>query len=708
MTFVHPYFLFALALGLIPILIYYLIRFRALRVEWGAMYVLERALKRLRRNLYLEQLLLLALRVLIVLLLVVLFARPVSKHRSRTAGGGGTHRIIVLDASYSMRAGETGATTWDKALAATRELVGSWGRGERWSLYLLGQPPRWVVDDQPVDTPERTRALLSGLEPTETSAALAQALETILQKTGGRDTEIYLVADDQAGTWKDVEQVALPAGAHLRFLWLHPPSSGNANLAVTRLRLNHERALLRHPCRAFISVRNYGPAPVENADVEVLVDDAFFAREPVSLLPGQEVTIHVDVAFDEPGSHSIVARLRKDVLEFDNTAAAGVEAVPALSVVVVRDAGRSDKFASAAGFLELAAKVMTRKSAEDAPLFAGGLLSVRTLESVPDATALAGADAVVVDGGCTLTPGLVQALTGYVRGGGGLLLAADDGIELKAWNDLLGPAGLLPAPLLAIRREALGGERFRSLSRATLDAPPLRALETTEDGDVARSRLYSWTDLGQPFAGATVLAAFAEGQPFAMVRRCGTGRVVLLATGLNSRNNNLLVREFTYPLLFNLLTEAAAGGLDPRTVATRQPIRLHWREPEPPLTAQFTLNRQPPIVLTPQKTTDGAVIDLAEGSDRSGLGSLLLTWKERHQRVWFGVQGERSDSDLRPLEPGARQRIVEHLQLAEAAGWNELKALLEAGYRGAEWHHWAAVLVLLALLGEMLMQRRFV
>lgn len=708
MTFVHPTLLFALILGIIPILIYYLIRFRSLRVDWGASYVLERALERLRKKVYLEQLLLLALRVLVVLLLVFLFARPVSKNRTRTVTASGTHRIIILDGSYSMLAGESGAATWDKALAATRDLVGSWGRGERWSLYLMGQPPRWVVDDQAVDTPERSRALLAGLAPAECTASLAQALETVLQKSAGRNTEIYLVADDQAGTWKDVERVALPAGGVPRFFWLHPAAAGTGNLAITRLRLNHERVLLRHPCRAFISVRNYGAATVENAEVEVLVDDAFFAREQVTLLPGQEVVTHVDVPFDEAGSHAIVARLRKDVLEFDNSAAVGVEAVPVLSVFVPRDPAKTDKFASAAGFLELAAKVMTRKNAEDAPMFTGGLLSVRALDAIPDAGALAGADVLVLDGGCTLTPALVPLLAAYVKGGGGLLLAADDSVDIRAWNELLGPPGLLPAPLLGIRREALAGERFRSLSRTNVELPALKALETTEDGDITRSRLYSWTDFGAPAAGASVLATFAEGQPFALARRCGTGNVVLLATGLNSRNNNLLVREFAFPLLFNLLAEVAAGNQEPRTVATRQPLRLRWRAQEPPVSVQFTLGRQPPAVLTPQTVGDSTVIELAEGSDRSGLGSLLLTWKDRHQRVWFGVQGERLDSDLQPLEAAARQRIMEHLQLAEAAGWEELKVLLEAGYHGAEWHHWAALLLLAALLGEMLMQRRFV
>lgn len=706
MSFVHPMFLWALALGIIPVLIYYLIRFRSLPVEWGAVYVLQRALNRLRRK-NLEQLLLLALRVLIVLLLVVLFARPVSRNRAPAATGGGVHRIIVLDGSYSMLAGERGATAWDRALAATRELVGSWGRGERWSLYFVGRPPRWVVDDRVVDTPERSRALLDALEPEECAASLPQALETVLRKSAGRDTEIYMVADDQAATWKDVERVKLPAGSAVRCFWLCPAGAGSANLAVTRLRLNHERVLARHPCRAFVTVRNYGTAPVENAELEVLVDGAFFAREAVSVQPGQEAIVSVDVTFEEPGPHGVTARLRKDALECDNEAAAGVEALSSLDVAVLRDPARAGKFDSAAGFLELAGKVMARKAGDESPLFAGGTLNVRVLGEAPDAAALAGADVAVVDGGSTITPRLVQALDGFVRGGGGLVLAADDAIDLAAWNNRLGPAGLLPAPLRAIGREALGGERFRSLARSGFGGETLKALETAEDGDVARSRLYSWADLGKPEANAVVLATFGDGQPFAVSRRRGAGTVLLLATGLNSRNNNLLVREFAYPLLVNLLSAAAANG-EPRTVATGEPVRWLWKGPDGPTAAQFSLGARPPAILTARPAAGGTLFELAAGSDRSGLGSVLLTWKDRHRRVWFGIQGERSDSDLTPLAPEARRRAVEHLGLTEAASWEELKAKLEAGSRGAEWHHWVALILLAALAGEMMMQRRFV
>ena len=61
-SFVNPHLLWALPLAAAPVIIYFLMRFRAVAVPWGADYVLERALERLRKKLFLDQVLLMAPR----------------------------------------------------------------------------------------------------------------------------------------------------------------------------------------------------------------------------------------------------------------------------------------------------------------------------------------------------------------------------------------------------------------------------------------------------------------------------------------------------------------------------------------------------------------------------------------------------------------------------------------------------------------------
>jgi hypothetical protein len=236
MTFVNPAFLWALPLGLIPVIIYYLMRFRSLNVTWGANYVLERALARYKKKIFMEQLLLLALRVVACLLLALIFARPTSSGPSTSVSGGGVHRVIVVDASYSMLAADAQGSRWKRAKSAMAGLASSWGRGESWSVFRIGARNEWFVDRAAVETSEKTVAKLEALETDESRAVLVKALEEVAAHFPKEDVELYLFADDQAATWVGMESFVWPSAGRAKFFWVNPPLQTRRNLALTSLR----------------------------------------------------------------------------------------------------------------------------------------------------------------------------------------------------------------------------------------------------------------------------------------------------------------------------------------------------------------------------------------------------------------------------------------------------------------------------------------
>ncbi|HTU94181.1 MAG TPA: BatA domain-containing protein [Gemmataceae bacterium] len=97
--FLHPWFM--VAGGLLvssPIIIHLINRMRFKRIRWAAMEFLLKSQKRNRRRLIIEQMILLALRCLLVLLAGFLVARFVG---ARPTGQGATH-IVILDDTPSM------------------------------------------------------------------------------------------------------------------------------------------------------------------------------------------------------------------------------------------------------------------------------------------------------------------------------------------------------------------------------------------------------------------------------------------------------------------------------------------------------------------------------------------------------------------------------------------------------------------------------
>src|SRR6476661_6325583 len=100
--FLNPYTMVAgAALVSSPIIIHLINRMRYRRVKWAAMEFLLKSQKRNRRRLIIEQLILLALRCLLVLLVGVLLARFISDALA-FARPQNTLHVVLLDDTASM------------------------------------------------------------------------------------------------------------------------------------------------------------------------------------------------------------------------------------------------------------------------------------------------------------------------------------------------------------------------------------------------------------------------------------------------------------------------------------------------------------------------------------------------------------------------------------------------------------------------------
>src|ERR1035441_7625644 len=126
MQFLSAPLLFGLVLSGVPILIHLLNRRRFQLVEWAPMKYLKLTIRSNRRRMRIEQLLLLALRTLLMVLIVLTIARPILSasslgawltHRARTS------RVIVLDDSLSMGYRQDGKTALDLGKDAAAEIL---------------------------------------------------------------------------------------------------------------------------------------------------------------------------------------------------------------------------------------------------------------------------------------------------------------------------------------------------------------------------------------------------------------------------------------------------------------------------------------------------------------------------------------------------------------------------------------------------------
>ena len=156
-TFTHPALLGGLALASLPIIIHLLNRRRFKMLEWAAMDFLLKAAVRNRKRVRLENLLLLLLRTLVVVLLILAVARPFTQAEDALASlfgsEGQTERIVLLDDSHSMKAGQGNRAAFDVAKQLTAKLIerlNSEGSDDRITLVLASDPHGGLEGSQSV------------------------------------------------------------------------------------------------------------------------------------------------------------------------------------------------------------------------------------------------------------------------------------------------------------------------------------------------------------------------------------------------------------------------------------------------------------------------------------------------------------------------------------------------------------------------------
>jgi hypothetical protein len=135
----------------VPILIHLWSRRRYRETTWAAMQFLAAALKNNARRMRIEQLLLLAVRTAILILLAIALANPVLSllphGDSAAAARGSTYWILVMDTSYSMATQPDQQSWFDAARSEALAVVERSRQGDGFSLVALQRPPRVIIGE---------------------------------------------------------------------------------------------------------------------------------------------------------------------------------------------------------------------------------------------------------------------------------------------------------------------------------------------------------------------------------------------------------------------------------------------------------------------------------------------------------------------------------------------------------------------------------
>jgi len=572
-----------LAAAVVPILVHLWSRRRYREMPWAAMQYLLAAMRKRRRRLLLEQYLLLALRVLIVVLVVSVVAEPyLDRPVFSSVAGRPTHRLLVIDGSYSMDYKPTDQSRFERARQVAARIVQQSPQGDGFTLVLMAAPPQAVVSRPAFAAGEFLREL-DGLRLLHGSLDLAGTLamaERVVQ-AAQRDYprlarhEVYFLTDLGRVGWgfeprspavQEVQRRAerLAQAAALTGVDLGQPGAENA--AIVELRIADATATTAQPVQFEVQVRSFA-ARAQRRQLELMVDGRRVGRQPIELAPGGQAAAAFSHAFDAPGEHAVEARLDPDPLEIDDRRYLALAVEEAVRVLCVdgRPSGRAGE--GAAYYLRRALAPDPQHAslwAVRPEVVAGSDLVERDLTAYP---------CVFLCNVAQFTPGEVHVMEDYLGGGGSLIVFLGDRVLPERYNRLLSTdgssRGFLPARLGPIVEQA----QYR-LDPLEYRHPAMAAFRGQEHTGLLTTPVAKYFRLEIPKdSKARPVVALADGDPLIVEQPVGRGRVVLVATSADASWTEMPRWPSYVPLVHELLAYCLGGRQLQKNVTVGQALQ---------------------------------------------------------------------------------------------------------------------------------------
>ena len=682
--FSSPWMLIGLVLAGIPIIVHLLHKRKYRETYWAAMRFLLEATRKHSRRLRLEQLVLLIVRTLILVFLVLALARPnVTTSGLQFRADVLTHRIIVVDASFSMAHQPAEFSRFDRAKDVARQIISGMARGDALNLVrICNSEPRTIIR-QPAYQKNLVIDELNQLQVTHQCGDVLVALEDVTKLLSEvpdiPQKEVYLISDFQSESWAPgssghkaqirrlLRQISQRANLVLTDLGLE----GTQNSAILSFTVESPFVSIGRPVNLKIVVRNFGTASLPNQLLQLFVDNRLVETRRCDLPAGTEVTIPFMHRFDFGGEHELKVRLEEDSLLVDNVRRLSMSSKGELKVLLVNGepAGESEK--TATYHLRLALSPSTA----DKPWH--GIMQPDVINEGDFATAELGRyDCIFLCNVAMLTNQEVQILQSYVNSGGGLIISLGDRVKVDQYNLRLyrNGTGLLPAKLgdRVGDQQAEPGTYFHFDPRE-FEHPIVRAFQGTPGSGLETVLTFQYFQATVPYEShSRVAMRFDSGDPAIVDLPVGQGRCILVTTSVDVKWSSWPLSPSYVPFMHELILYVVSGRSRERQVLVGEPLTRSFSSQafDMPVTLKRPDGTKQPVRLTESQEVAHIVY---ESTDRSGFYEVTLGSPLNRTEV-FAVNVDPRESDLRKLDENElKTEVLPGVEFTYRTEWRDVE-----------------------------------
>lgn len=557
LNFLNTAVLALAAAALLPFILHLFSRRKVKVVPFSSITFLKAMQKRQVRAIKIKQLLLLIIRTLIILAVVMAFARPATR-----GGYLGSHAtvsaVIVIDNSASMGLSVKDGRLFDLALKKAAGILNQMEQSDEAAIITTAGDFSRVQGENAFGNPAAATDFLEAVELTDSRADLTQSFDNARRLLGDRlnlNREIYFISDFQENSFDPEKTIEDFEGT----VFLVDLSSDDVdNAAVIGVDLGNQLIEVGTEFILTVTVKKTSGGGDEEILASVYLDDKRMAQDGIRLNAGETASLLFDLVVTGPGFHAGSVTLSDDDLLADNIHYFSFYIPEQFTVLLAGDGGIDTRLFQAA----LAPDETVRRHWSVQTASYASFPSIRLNQY----------DVLILSNYASLPAGEIARITDYVKRGGGLLVNLGRQVDSAHYNRYLTELTGVTATSSFPEQFSRGG--YYMGTDFDLEHQILSVLREGNPGTDPGFRTYaliksSITDPGR----TTLLARYSDGSPAITVSRFERGRVMLLNGDISPDISDISLHPFFVPFIvrsceflssdFSSHSETIAAGSSP-------------------------------------------------------------------------------------------------------------------------------------------------
>ncbi|TKG95919.1 hypothetical protein EYV94_06405 [Puteibacter caeruleilacunae] len=538
MQFLHPSFLWALTLTLIPIIIHFLAFRRYKTVYFSNVRFLQYIKRENQRQSRLKQLLILLCRILAISFIVLAFARPFIPGK---LNNNASSQIIgiYLDNSFSMQLASENGTSLEEARQKVVSLIDASSDESQFIICSNNNfnSNRGVLNKQ--EALQQVSTINSCPYTQTINSAINNIKDNIPEKYVSTPKNLFIFSDFQKNTFSK-SSINNDSLTHITLVPVNINTSHN--LVIDTCWFDSPTRKMGVKEELFVRIINHSKDTYKDLPLQLHINDTLRVKHPITLLP--DTTMEVSLKFKNlsSGNQFLKVSIADYPVTFDNNYYLAFHVKDKLQTLIIADKTKLDHTKKGYYFLET---LFNRDETIQAKTVA--------VNQVPYGQ-LSNYNTIFITNCHSLSSGLINELQTFVNDGGSLVLFPSPKGDIANYNDLLNT--------LQVSRIATENKQKLQLANINYKGKLFENVFTEEIKNVKLPTINSsirYYDQSQ-YPTETLLQ-YTNQSPAFMVAALPKGKVYLSTFPLDEEYGNFAKHILFVPIIYNIVLNSSENQI---------------------------------------------------------------------------------------------------------------------------------------------------